>query len=91
MASEYVVNYNGMKKRGDIVGFNADFSPCFIVECKAPSVVITEDTFFQAARYFSSLKTEMLILTNGLNHYCARIDKKENKLDYLPEIPAFTG
>jgi hypothetical protein len=88
MASEYVVNYNGMKKRCDIVCFDAQLSPFLVVECKAPAVVVTEDTFYQAARYFASLKTSMLVLTNGLQHYCACMDAQLKELRYLPEIPA---
>lgn len=91
MASEYTLAYNGMKKRCDIVGFDSSLQPFFIVECKAPSVEISQDTFYQIARYASSLKAQMLVLTNGLNHYCARIDIKENKLIYLKEIPSFAG
>jgi hypothetical protein len=88
MASEYVVTYNGMKKRCDIVCFDAQLAPLLVVECKAPAVVVTEDTFYQAARYFSSLKTSLLILTNGLQHYCACVDSQSKELRYLPEIPA---
>jgi len=91
MASEFTVNYNNMKKRCDIVGFNNDLTPFFIVECKAPSVEITEDTFYQIAKYTSTLKAKMLILTNGMNHYCAKIDEKENRLIYLEGIPKFIG
>lgn len=91
MASEYTLAYNGMKKRCDIVGFDSSLQPFFIVECKAPSVEISQDTFYQIARYASSLKAQMLVLTNGLNHYCARIDIKEDKLIYLKEIPSFAG
>ena len=87
MASEYTVNYNGMKKRCDVVGFNADFSPSFIVECKASSIAITEDTFFQIAKYTRTLQAKMLMLTNGINHYCAIIN--ETGLRYLEEIPSF--
>lgn len=90
MASEYTVDYNGMKKRCDIVGFNRDLSPSFIVECKAPSIQISEDTFYQTARYVSTLKAKMLVLSNGIDHYCAKIDQTENKLIYLKEIPPFS-
>jgi len=89
MASEYTVAYNGMKKRCDIVCFDAALQPYFIVECKSPNIQISQDTFYQIARYASSLKAQMLILTNGLNHYCAQIEILENKLIYLEEIPNY--
>lgn len=91
MVSEHIVTYNGMNKRCDIVGFGEDFLPLFIVECKAPAIAISEDTFYQAARYFSSLKPTFLMLTNGMHHYCAKIDSLAGALVYLQEIPAFSA
>lgn len=90
MASEYTVDFNGMKKRCDVVGFDKDLKPFFIVECKASSVEISQETFYQIARYAASLKARLLILSNGINHYCAKIDQKENKLIYLEKIPDFS-
>lgn len=89
MASEYTVSYNGMNKRADLVLFNTAGNPYLIIECKAPDVKITEDTFYQLARYASSLKATMLIMTNGLDHYCAEISKAEGKLKYLDRIPEY--
>lgn len=89
MASEYTVDYNGMKKRCDVVGFNENLQPFLIVECKAVSIEISENTFYQIARYASTLKAKLLILTNGMNHYCAKIDVTEKKLIYLKSIPNF--
>jgi hypothetical protein len=89
MASEYTVDYNGMKKRCDVVAFDENLQPFLIVECKAVSIEISENTFYQIARYASTLKAKLLILTNGMNHYCAKIDVTENKLIYLETIPNF--
>jgi hypothetical protein len=90
MASEYTVDYNGMKKRCDVVAFDERLRPVVIVECKAVSIEISENTFYQIARYASTLKAKLLILTNGLNHYCAKIDVTENKLIYLETIPNYS-
>jgi hypothetical protein len=90
MASEYTVDYNGMKKRCDVVAFDELLRPVVIVECKAVSIEISENTFYQIARYASTLKAKLLILTNGLNHYCAKIDVTENKLIYLETIPNYS-
>ena len=89
MASEYTVDYNGMKKRCDVVAFDQNLQPVVIVECKAVSIEISKNTFYQIARYASTLKAKMLILTNGMNHYCAKIDVSENKLVYLEKIPNY--
>ena len=86
MASEYTVNYNKMKKRCDIVVMNRELQAVVIVECKAPHIRLTEDTFYQIARYNHVLKAPLLILTNGLQHFCALV-KTDGTISYLQEIP----
>jgi len=74
-------------KRCDIIIYNGSGQPYMIVECKAPSVKITQKTFDQIARYNYSLKAAYLIVTNGLLHFCCRIDHRERKYEYLDYIP----
>lgn len=89
MVSEHLVIYNGMNKRCDIALFNDQLEVDVIVECKAPKIKITEDTFYQVARYNKVLNASFLILTNGHNHYCAFLDLKANEMRYLKEIPNY--
>ena len=90
MVSEHLVVYNGMNKRCDIALFNDKLEVDVVIECKAPKVEITEETFFQVARYNKILKASFLILTNGMQHYCAFIDTAANEMRYLKEIPTFS-
>ena len=87
LTSEQVVVYNGMKKRCDIALYDSFGKPLVIVECKAPTVKINQDTFLQIAKYAHTLKAPYLILTNGLEHYCAYVDRSNGQLKYLREIP----
>lgn len=87
LTSEQVVVYNGMKKRCDIALYDSFGKPLVIVECKAPTVKINQDTFLQIAKYAHTLKAPYLILTNGLEHYCAYVDRSNGQLKYLHEIP----
>ena len=89
LVNEHIVAYNGMKKRCDIALFNDEMKVDLIVECKAPKVAITEDTFYQIAKYTHVLKASFLVLTNGMDHYIAFVDKEKNELKYLEEIPNF--
>jgi hypothetical protein len=89
MTSEQIVAYNGMKKRCDVALYDAYGKPLLIVECKAPTIPITQDTFSQIAKYAYTLQAPYLILTNGLEHYCAFINKETNQLKYLKEIPHY--
>lgn len=87
MQSEHTVTYNRLKKRCDIVIYDRNLKPIVIVECKAPSIKLTEDTFFQIAKYYSTLKAPLLILSNGIHHIHALINSKENRINYLKEVP----
>lgn len=80
---------NTLQKRTDIVIFNRSGERLVIVECKAPQVKITQDVFDQIARYNMVHRAEWLLVSNGLNHYCCRIDFQNNSYSFLPELPAF--
>ena len=49
-----------------------------IVEYKAPEIEITQKVFDQITRYNMVLKVDYLIVSNGLQHYCCRIDYEHN-------------
>ena len=76
-------------KRYDIVVFQPTGDIQLIVECKAPGIKITQDTFDQIARYNLSLKASYLMVTNGLDHFYCQMDYVEEKYQFLPEIPTF--
>jgi hypothetical protein len=66
--------FNERKKRTDIVVHNRDGKPWMIVECKAPFVVLNEETFYQAASYHLQLNVQYLVVTNGMKHYCCKFE-----------------
>jgi len=80
---------NKLVKRGDIVAFGRDGTPLLLVECKASSINISQSTFDQIARYNMSLKVEYLIVTNGLQHFCCKMDFENKTYDFLESIPSF--
>jgi hypothetical protein len=89
IAIEKQLTINGLKKRSDILIFNTDGKPEIIVECKAPSVKITQETFDQIARYNLTLKANYLVVTNGLQHIFCKIDTLKESYIFLPEIPDY--
>jgi len=89
MSCEYSITIAGLKYRGDIVLFNKELRPLFMVECKAPSVKITRNTFEQILRYNMALKVKYLLLTNGETSYFASFDKTTNNYIYLSDIPPY--
>ncbi|MBN1339712.1 MAG: type I restriction enzyme HsdR N-terminal domain-containing protein [Bacteroidales bacterium] len=79
----------GLVKRSDIVVSDRKGEPVLLVECKAPHVNITQQTFDQIARYNMALKVKYLVVTNGLNHYCCIIDHTAGSYRFMEEIPAY--
>ena len=51
MELEKIIDYNGMKKRADIVLSSSQGVPKIIVECKSPNIQINQSTFDQVSRY----------------------------------------
>ncbi|HLT53492.1 MAG TPA: type I restriction enzyme HsdR N-terminal domain-containing protein [Flavobacteriaceae bacterium] len=86
---EKMLKINNLTKRYDIVIFNPDGSIELIVECKAPNIAITQDTFDQIARYNLVLKANYLMVTNGLNHYYCQMDYDNQSYKFLETIPNY--
>lgn len=74
-------------KRTDIVVHDQNGSPFILVECKRPSVKITQSTFDQAFRYNIILKVPYLVITNGEELYCCFVENE--KVTFIEDIPAF--
>lgn len=89
MGVEKTVKYNGQSTRADIILYTNMGKPNMIVECKAPEVKITQDTFDQIAKYNFKLKVNFLVVTNGMQHFCCAIDYENNKINFLKEIPQY--
>lgn len=83
------LEYNGMKRRYDVVVFDRNAKPVMLAECKAPEIKVTEEVFDQAARYNMTLQVPYLMITNGVQHFCCRIDWEERSYAFLKEIPHF--
>lgn len=89
IAIEKQLTINGLKKRTDILIFDKNGQPDIIVECKAPSVEITQSAFDQIARYNLKLNANYLIVTNGLSHFYCKIDHEKETYTFLKEIPSY--
>ena len=87
--TEYSLKLNEMIRRCDILVHKPAGNPVVLVECKAPSVKISQETFDQAARYNLVFRVKTLMVTNGLKHYCCQVDFKTEKIKFLSEIPAY--
>lgn len=89
ISNEIQVLLNNQKKRCDTVIYNKMATPIVIVEYKAPSVKITQEVFDQIVKYNIVLKVNYLIISNGMEHYCCRLNYDNLSYEYLPEIPDY--
>ncbi|HEX5003488.1 MAG TPA: type I restriction enzyme HsdR N-terminal domain-containing protein [Bacteroidia bacterium] len=88
MTLEKGLEVNQMRKRTDLVVHNRSGQPWMIVECKAPTVVLTSEALYQASMYHETLSSTYLTVTNGLKHFCCEfIDGSFHFLNELPPYP----
>ncbi len=86
---EKQLKIHDINKRYDIVVFSPNGSIVLLVECKAPSIPITQTTFDQIARYNLALDAKYLMLTNGLDHIYCTLDYQNETYSFLREIPQY--
>ena len=88
---EKLIKINDLSKRYDGVVFQPNGDIFLLIECKAPEVPISQQTFDQIARYNLVLKAKYLMVTNGLNHYFCRMDFENEKYVFLKELPKYSN
>ena len=89
MANEIGIELGNVKKRCDTVLYDEFLRPLMIIEYKAPSVTINQNTFDQITRYNMRLNVPWLIVSNGIQHYCCRVDYENGKSLFCKEIPEY--
>lgn len=92
LANEVSLNVGGATRRCDSVLYHREGGrPRLIVEYKAPDVAITQQVFTQIQAYNSVLHADYLVVSNGLAHYCCRMDYEHLTAEYLPELPDYAA
>ena len=75
--------------RCDAILYNEDALPMLIIELKAPHIPITQATFDQVAVYNAKLKVDFFMVSNGIEHFCCKVDTENARYKFFPEIPAY--
>jgi len=88
LANEVCISLGAVNRRCDTVLYDTFLQPQMIIEYKAPSVNISQKTFDQIMRYNYRLKVPWLMVSNGLQHYCCRVDEM-GKAVFLQEVPVW--
>ena len=89
IVNEGAIKLNSMTRRCDTVVYNHRLEPVVIAEYKEPGVTITQQVFDQVARYNSVLRVPYIMISNGISHYCYRIDYKTMSYTFLTDIPMY--
>jgi hypothetical protein len=89
IAMEMPLSLNGLERRCDMVIFDQTGSAKMIVELKASSVPINQKTFDQIATYNLKLQVDYLIVSNGMKHYCCKMDYAKISYQFLEAIPTY--
>lgn len=89
IANEQGIELNGMSRRCDSVVYDKSGQPKVIIEYKAPTVALTQKVFDQIARYNLVLHVDYLIVSNGLKHYCVKMDYAAGRYSFLRDIPPY--
>jgi hypothetical protein len=74
--------------RFDVLWLDADLAPFILIECKAPSVKVSDHTIRQSAWYNLTLNAPYVFLTNGLDALCAKIGR-DGIVDMVSDIPIY--
>jgi hypothetical protein len=79
----------GLQKRFDAVIADRSGQPAVLIEFKSPDVKITQKTFEQVSTYNLQLKVRFLMVSNGLKHYCCKVDFEKRAFEFLTNIPEY--
>ncbi len=86
IAVEKAITVNGLKRRYDVVVFDAAGKPWMVVECKAPGVHLSQAVIEQAGRYNKTLRAPILGVTNGSTHFFFTIDFETEEIRPIPDF-----
>lgn len=90
MANEIALSIGDKKLRADSILYDKHLQPRMIIEYKAPTIQITQKVFEQIAAYNMLLHVDYLVVSNGLAHYCCRIDYANRTYEFLRDIPDYS-
>lgn len=89
MAVEKAIKVQGETRRPDIVVHDRRGNPWMVIECKAPGVSVSQATLDQAANYNRALGAPFLLVSNGSDHFCARI--ASGAIEFLDDLPDWSA
>ena len=89
LGNEVTLKCGGKTLRCDSILYDKETRPRMIIEYKAPTVSVTQRVFSQISAYNLLLHVDYLVVSNGLQHYCCKMDYDRQTYHFLQEIPDY--
>ncbi len=89
LGNEIELKLGEKRLRCDSILYNKEAKPQMIIEYKAPTIQIKQQVFNQITVYNLLLHVDYLVVSNGLQHYCCKMDYANQKYTFLQEIPNY--
>lgn len=89
LANEVELRIGEKKLRCDSLLYNKALQPQMIIEYKAPHIELTQRVFNQITAYNFLLHVDYLVVSNGLQHVCCRMDYENREYSFLRNIPDY--
>lgn len=89
LANEVELKIGDKRLRCDSILFDKQAHPQMIIEYKAPNIQLTQRVFSQISAYNLLLHVDYLIVSNGMQHICCRMDYEQHSYHFLKEIPTY--
>ena len=89
LANEVELKVGNKRLRCDTLLYTRELRPRMIVEYKAPTIQLQQKTFDQISVYNLLLHVDYLVVSNGLQHYCCRMDYERQTYTFLQDFPDY--
>ena len=89
LANEVELHCGNKKLRCDTLLYTRELQPRMIIEYKAPTITLQQKTFDQISAYNLLLHVDYPVVSNGLQHFCCRMDYNHRRYEFLQDIPDF--
>ena len=89
LANEVQLKVGDKTVRADSVLYDNHLQPRMIIEYKAPTIKMKKKVFDQISVYNLLLHVDYLIVSNGLQTYCCKMDYDNQKYLFLTDIPDY--
>lgn len=90
IAVEKGLKINRMLKRFDAVVYANNGQPVMLLEFKSPEIKLEQKVFDQIASYNLKLKVDYLMVSNGIIHFCCKINDEQSKYEFMDKIPPYS-